>query len=144
MTLVELLVVLGIIGLILAISVPGLTGYAKRLRVKTAARQVLGLLSLARSLAISSHEDHAVIIDIERGELHVVNAVSGQPLEQVVRLPNSVALEMQTGGQPSQESQVVFHPTGSLAGRTVALILADHEDRHTITVSGVTGSISLQ
>ena len=54
MTLVELLVVLGIIGLILGISVPGLSAYANQARLKAATRNVVGLLSLARSLAPTS------------------------------------------------------------------------------------------
>jgi len=144
MTLVELLVVLGIIGMILAISVPGLAGYAKGLRLKTATRQIVGLISLARSLAISSREDHAVVVDSERQRISVVNQVSGDTLEQVVRLPSSVTVEMEVGGELAAETALVFRPTGALTGRTVSLTLADRDKRHIITVTGITGSVSVQ
>ena len=144
MTLVELLVVLGIIGMILAISVPGLAGYAKNLRLKTATRQIVGLISLARSLAISSREDHAVIVDPAQQRVTIVNQVSGDTLEQMVRLPSSVTVEMEVGGEPAAEAALVFRPTGSLNGRTVSLTLADRDKRHTITVTGITGSVSVQ
>lgn len=144
MTLVELLVVLGIIGMILAISVPGLSGYAKNLRLKTSTRQIVGLISLARSLAISTREDHAVVVDPEQQRVSVVNQVSGDTLEQMVRLPSSVTVEMVVGGEPAPEAALVFRPTGSLNGRTVTLTLADRDKRHTITVSGITGSVSVQ
>jgi len=144
MTLVELLVVMGVIGMILGISLPSLVGYAKTVRVKTAVRQVTGLVSLARSQAISVHENHAVVIDQDRGEIRVVNETSGEPLEQAVRLPSSVTLKLQSGGQPSSETQFVFRPTGSLLGRTVSLVLSDHDKRYTITVSGSTGAVSIE
>ena len=144
MTLVELLVVLGIIGLILGISMPALSRYTKQVRVKTAARQVVGLLSLARSLAISSHQEHAVVVDPERKEVSVVNTVSGEKLDQVIRLPSSVTLELQVGGKASSERQLVFRPTGSLIGRTVTLVLADRDKQQAITVTGTTGAVFVQ
>ena len=144
MTLVELLVVLGIIGLIVGMSVPALIGYAKHTRLKTATRQIIGLLALARSTAISSHEEHAVVIDRQRGELSVVNLTSGEALERVIRLPKAVTLEVEVGGESSQETQLVFQPTGGLSGRTVSLVVADQDRRDTITVTSVTGAVSLK
>ena len=144
MTLVELLVVLGIIGLILGMSVPALSTYTKQVRLKTAIRQVVGVVSLARSLAISSHEEHALVVDAEHQEIRIVNLVSGEPLEHVVRLPSSVSVAVQVGGQEAPEPKVVFRPTGSLAGRTTSIILTDHQRQHTITVSGVTGAVSVE
>ena len=144
MTLVELLVVLGIVGVIVGMSVPGLVGYTQRVRLKTTVRQVMGLLSLARSLAISSHEEHAVILDPDEGTLNVMNLASEETLEQRVQLPSAVTLAFETGGEPASESRVVFRPTGALNGRTVSLILADRDREQTITVTGTTGAISLQ
>jgi Tfp pilus assembly protein FimT len=145
MTLIELLVILGVIGLILGISVPGLAGYAKRMRLSAVARQAVGLVSLARSLAVSSHADHAVVLDEERAELRVVNAVTGQAHERSVRLPASVTAQVRVGGEAAEEPEVVFRPTGSLSGgRSVSLVLADRDRRHTVTVNGITGSVSLQ
>ena len=144
MTLVELLVVLGIIGLIVGMSVPALTGYAKQARLKTTTRQIMGLLALARSMAISSHEDHAVVIDRQQGWLSVVNLTSDEALERVVRLPKGVSLEVEVGGESSQETEFVFRPTGGLTGRTVSLVVADRDQHNTITVTSVTGAVSLK
>ncbi|MBI3330473.1 MAG: GspH/FimT family pseudopilin [Candidatus Omnitrophica bacterium] len=144
MTLVELLVVLGIIGIVLAISVPGLSGYAQQLRLKTATRQAVGLLSLARSLAISSRTDHTVVVNPEQGVIQIVNEATGQTLEQTVRLPSSVSVELESGGEPSPDLGLTFRPSGALMGRTVSLHLFDRERRHTIQVTGATGAISVQ
>ena len=142
MTLVEILVVLGIIGLILGMSIPRLTAYANTTRLKAATREVVGLVGLARSVAISAHEDHAVLVDAERRELSVENVASGKALERVVRLPDSMTVDIQVGGAPAPESRLVFRPTGSLAGRTATIILADRQGRTTITVSGITGAVT--
>ena len=144
MTLVELLVVLGIIGLIVGMSVPALTSYTKQVRLRTTTRQIIGMISLARSLAISSHEAHALVVDHERQEIRLVNMVSGESLEQVVRLPASVSLEVRMGGGPSPETRLVFRPTGSLIGRTTTFVLADQHKQQSITVSGATGAVAVE
>ncbi|MBI2104744.1 MAG: GspH/FimT family pseudopilin [Candidatus Omnitrophica bacterium] len=144
MTLVELLVVLGVIGIILAISVPGMAGYARQLRLKTATRQTVGLLSLARSLAISSRTDHTVVVNPEQGVIQIVNEATGDTLEQTVRLPSSVTVELESGGEPSQELSLTFRPSGALTGRTVLLRLADRDRHHAVQVTGATGAVSVQ
>ena len=63
MTLVEMLVVLAIIGMLFGMGLPAITRYTRQMRLKATTRQLVGLISLARSTAISAHEDHAVVID---------------------------------------------------------------------------------
>jgi type II secretion system protein H len=142
-TLVELLVVLGIMALVIGISVPGLTGYTRHVRLKTATRQIAGLVSLARSSAISAHEDHAVVLDPEAGEIRVETVSSGEALEQRVRLPKSVTAQLEIGGEPSAESRFVFRSSGALTGRSISIVLADEQRRQTITVVGATGAVSV-
>ena len=142
-TLVELMVVLAIVALIVGMSVPALMGYSKQLRLKTTTREVMGLVSLARSAAISSHEERAVRVDQERRQIQIINMASGEPLEQVVHIPPSVTVSVEEGGQPTESMQFVFRPTGSLTGRTVSLILADQHKQHTIVITAATGAVTL-
>ena len=144
MTLVEIMVVLAIIGIIVGMGVPALTRFANQMRLTATTRQLVGLLSLARSLAISSHEEHAVVVDAEHQEARVIKVASGEALEQVVRLPSAVTVEVRVGGAPATPSQIVFRPTGSLSSRTMSLMLSDQDRHQTITVTGVTGAVSVQ
>lgn len=141
MTLIEILVVLGIIGLILGMGVPSLVGYGKSVRLKTTTRQVVGLITLARSLAIGSRQDQAVIVDAERREVRIVNQVSGETFERVARLPESISVDLQVGQESSTEWQLVFRPSGSLTGRTVSIVLSDSARKQTIAVTGATGTV---
>ena len=136
--------VLGIIGLIVGITVPSLLGAAKRLRLKTATRETIGLIHLARSLAISTHADYAVVVDADHGEIRVVNVGTGTALEKAVHLPSTVTAEVQVGGSPAAEPELVFRPSGSLSGRTMAVVLADKDRQQTITVTGPTGTVAVQ
>jgi hypothetical protein len=125
-------------------SMPALTHYAGQLRLEAATRQVVGLVSLARSMAISSRQNHAVVVDQERGEVSVVNLASGERFEHMARLPKDVTVDVQVGGESAPESRVVFRPTGSLDGRTTTLVLAGKEQSQSVTITGTTGAVSVQ
>ncbi len=143
MTLIEILVVLGVIGIILGMGVPALLGYGKGVRLKTTTRQVVGLITLARSLAIGSRQDHAVIVDPERREVRIVNQASGETFERLVHLPEPLSVELKVGGEPAAEGQLVFRSSGSLTGRTVSIVLSDGTREQTIAVTGATGAVSV-
>jgi Tfp pilus assembly protein FimT len=143
-TLVELVVVLGIVGLLVGFGLPGFMNYTKQVRLKSATRQVVGLVSLTRSRAIGSRDDHAVVVNVASQRLSAVNLASGETLEQVVTLPPSVTVEMRVGGEVPTETQFVFRPTGGLAGRTVVLVLSNGEREQSVTVTGTTGAVVVQ
>ncbi len=144
MTLVEILVILSIIGLILGTGIPAMVRYSEQVRLKAATRQLVGLVSFARHQAISTRQAHAVYVDRVRHEVTVVNLSSGQAQDERVRLPSSVGVDVEVGGAPAEEPQIVFRPTGSLTGRTTALVLTDRGRRLTISVTGPTGAVTVQ
>ena len=140
-TLIELLVVMAIVGLLVATSVPALTGYAKQVRLKTAAREAIGLLSLARSLAISSRSVRRVLLDEDRHEL-VIEETLEQDEPRRVRLPEAVDVSL--GGGAAGTGRVVFQPSGALSTPSATVSLVSGTKRQTITVSSATGAISLR
>ena len=145
-TLVELLVVLGIIGLLVAASVPALTSYARQARLKAATREVVGLLSLARSSAISTRGTKTVLVDPDHHEL-TMEATSDQPEPRVIRLSSSVDVTVQTSGQDAPAegvSRLVFQPSGALAGRSVSVVLSNGARQQTVQVTATTGAIIVQ
>ncbi|MBI2885457.1 MAG: GspH/FimT family pseudopilin [Candidatus Omnitrophica bacterium] len=141
-TLVELLVVIGVIGILLATSVPALSSYTTQVRLKTATREIVGLLLLARSLAISHHAVQTVLVDTERGELSL-DPATGDLASRRVRLPPAIEIDV-TGADGAESSQVTFQPSGALAGRSVSVTLSNGKRTHTIVVTGPTGAVLVQ
>ena len=145
-TLVEILVVIAIIGVILSTSLPALSGYAGQMRLKTTARELRGLFSLARSSAITSRSSRTVAIDPEKGEA-VIEETLQEEEPRRVRLHSSLRVEVQVSGQEGAASgpvQVTFQPSGSLLGRSVSVTLSNGSRTQTIAITGVTGAMSLQ
>ena len=145
MTLMELLVVLSIIAAVVGMSVPAMTRYSGQARLKTTVRQMAGFLSLARSLSIGSQSGHTVLADTEHRRMTVTDNTSGEVLEQQLRLPQGMDVTLESGGETLTPAEIAFQPSGSLrSGRAVSVILKDGQKRATITISGITGAVTVE
>ena len=144
MTLMELLVVLGIIAIVVGMSVPALSRYAGDVRLKSTTRQLVGLLSLARSLSIGSPAGHCVVIDQSHRQVTIVDNATGETLDQKMRLPSGIEIVVETAGEAVTPAELVFQPNGALRSRTMTFLLRDARKTHTITVSGATGAIHVE
>ena len=141
-TLVELLVVMGVIGILLAMSVPAATRYAGRIRLSAATREIMGLLSLARSSAISSRHEQTVLVDVEAGRLSIEDSQDAAQV-RAVSLASNVDIRLTTsdGQELDTPARLVFQPNGSLAGRSIEVTLSDGSRAQTISVAAPTGAI---
>jgi Tfp pilus assembly protein FimT len=141
--LIELLVVLAVVGLVVSLSVPALTGYQQRLQAKATLRQLVGLLSLARNRAMSSQSPHAVVWEADVKRVVVRNVVTGDVLDAQLRVPPAVALRFEIASAPEEEGVVVFRPGGALQGRSVAVMIVGRERTYRIDVTAATGAITV-
>lgn len=73
-TLVEMLLVLAIMGIITAITIPRLGGVLKGSRLKSASRTVIRLGRYARSMAVLHQIPAVVVFDMDSGEIAVTVA----------------------------------------------------------------------
>ncbi len=140
-TLIELLVVMAIVGILVGTTIPALTGYAKQVRLKTTTREVMGLLFLARNLAISSRSIRSVLLDSDQRQL-VIEETLEQDEPKKVRLPDSVNVTL--GGGAVGTGRVVFQPSGALSSPSVTVVLTSGTKTQTIAVTSATGAISLR
>ena len=141
-TIVELLVVMGIIGLLLAISVPSAARYAGRIRFSAATREIMGLLSLARSSAISSGHQQVVVVDVEAGRLLIEDSPEAAQTRAVSLASNvEVRLTTSDGQELDTPARLVFQPNGALEGRSIQVTLSDGTRTQTISVAAPTGAI---
>lgn len=63
-TLTEVIVVVAIIGILSAIATPTIIAWVPNYRLKSAARDVYSILQKARSIAVKSNRDTAVVFDV--------------------------------------------------------------------------------
>lgn len=149
-TLVEMLVVLAIIAMLLAISVPFTSGFGKGLRIKTAARGIMGTLRVARSNAITYREKYTVVFDVDKGEYWIEDS-KGAIFERKSRLPSSIKFENMTEeGERSdpisfEGDKVIFYSTGAVEGSSGSVTIRDRTgDSKTISIIASTGKITIE
>lgn len=147
-TLVEMLVVLAIIGMLMAVSIPFTAGFGKGLNIKTTARAILGTLRLARSNAITYRERQMVVFDVKDSEYWIQDS-TGSIFEKKRRLPGSIkfGLPGDKDADPVtfENDTVVFESTGAIEGTSGTITIADKQgDTRTISIIGSTGKVTIQ
>jgi Tfp pilus assembly protein FimT len=132
-TLIEMLVVLGIMVLIAGLSLPFFSGFAKGARLKQAAKEVSSVFRTARNLAVTQHQEHSVqfVIDDETVQYYISEA-NDTLVEKKHTLPAGVTICRPS--QPSESitfenNKVTFKTTGSIDGSGGALWLSDSQGK---------------
>lgn len=147
-TLVEMLVVLAVIAMLLAVSIPFTSGFGKGMRIKTAARGILGVLRVAKSNAITYRKKYAVVFDIENNEYWIEDS-DGRIFEKKYRLSGPVKFRLQQGDEISdpvtfEDDKVIFYSTGAIEGGGGSVTITDRRgNSKTISILGSTGKITI-
>lgn len=139
----ELLVVLSIIGLIVATSVPAFGRYLQQVRLNSATRQTVRLLSLARQSAIAAREPRTILVDPAEKTL-VIEESLDEEQPRHIQLPPAIDIAVETPDQSQPPWRLIFQPSGALAGRSASVTLSNETRGHTIAVTAATGAISVQ
>jgi len=143
-----MLVVLAVVAMLLGISIPFTARFGKGLRIKTAARAILGTLRVAKSNAITYRKKHAVIFDAENGEYWIEDS-EGRIVDRKRRLPPSIKFKIHDDeeGDPItfEGDKVVFYSTGAIEGNTGLVAITDREgNTKIVSILGSTGKISIE
>jgi len=78
-TITELLLVLTLIGILSAISMPTLKGFAATRRLKASAYTIRSLLTFARDMAITDGTTHLVVFDLDNGRCWLASSETFNP-----------------------------------------------------------------
>ena len=126
-SLIELLVVLGLLGLVVAVGMPQMQDWLERYRVRTAAHTLASNMQLQRMRAVSRNTAHTIVFDAANGtyllwEGDPVNGLNTQLVPQPIGLPFGVTftdpiddpIELTWSGNVDV---AVFHPDGSINDR---------------------------
>ena len=105
----EILVVLGVIGLVAALGIPNLLGQLEKLRLESSASEVANLIRQTRLRAIRDQVSYQIDVDVP------ANEVSGQGLIDSVTLELSNSdVQLYAGGGPVcvNSGSIVYQSTG--------------------------------
>ena len=136
-TLMELLVVLGVLGLVLALAVPSFSRALPALELRTDARNVASALREARALAIGRNQETTLTIDAEQRSLRLGD---GAP----IRLSPHLGMSLLTAGSETAETGtggISFFPDGTSTGGRITLVLGERQ-RH-VVVDWLAGTVSI-
>jgi general secretion pathway protein H len=133
-TLVELLVVMGIIGLILA-TVLSARPKTAATRVAVAARAVATTLQLARTQAMASNAETLVRIDTQKRQFGVAGSMHALPPGM------TVAMTVAETERAKDSGGLRFYPDGQSSGGEIVLMLEGRAYR--IAVNWLTGEPQL-
>lgn len=138
-TLLELLVVLGIAGLLLAAVPPLLSQALPGLELKSGARQLAAGLRFARDRALATRQETWVEMDVEQREV----TVSGR--DGRLRLSQDLNLSLigaDTERTDTSRGGIRFYPDGTSTGGRV--ILSHARQGYQIDVDWLTGQVRVQ
>ncbi len=111
-TLVEMLVVIGIIILVSVVTVPLITPFLKAQRLSKGARIVQASALVARTMAINSRRTRQLVFDSTYSKLSIIDENSNV-LGREDFLPSTIEFVTSTGSWTAGTSTVSFDPNGS-------------------------------
>ena len=137
-TLLELLLVLGIIAMLFAVALPRVEGGVSGTDLKAAARKVAAGLREARITAVSQHAQTVLEIDLDQHSFRV----SGDPREYT--LPAKTDLKLYTAQQEivnDRVGSIRFYPDGGSTGGRITVAAGDR--KYDIDVNWLTGRVDI-
>jgi hypothetical protein len=159
MTLLELTVVLVIVSVILAVTIPNFGPLRTRGQLRTSARSLAALLRYGRGEAIYGHRSVVLRLDVDKAKYRLDLMIDSIPaskreedgemnmVESVHTLPNDVYFDrvilFGVGEKPRGDLvEIDITPRGSMTPATI--ILANKKDRRmTVDVFGTTGAVEV-
>lgn len=137
-TLLELLIVLMLMGLIAALTIPTFSGGVSTTELKSAAREVAAGLRLARGQAITQKAEAALELDVAARSFRV------PPDTRLHALPSGIDLKLFTAQRDLVNDKVGairFFPDGGSNGGRITLAVG--ERKYDVDVDWLTGRVAI-
>ncbi|MBX3236972.1 MAG: GspH/FimT family pseudopilin [Nitrospiraceae bacterium] len=137
-SLIEVCAVLGLIGTLCALAVPGWGALTARHHGRAVVRELASELRMARQLAMARHERVRVIVNAEQSSLRTeCIECGGTALRWYYFAQRGTAIESM-----STRGEIVFQPSGRSATPTTIVLVGPQQERPTLTVS-LTGKVTV-
>jgi type II secretory pathway pseudopilin PulG len=138
-SLTELMVIIGIMGIMAGIAMPNLIGWLPKYRMGSAAREILGTLEFARLTAVKRNVATLVTLDYAND---LVRVTVGTTTVRTIRMP--AGIDLKEPASPSLGASFNFNGQG-MADKSGEVLISDggrHPDKKVTLSTG--GSIKIQ
>ena len=136
-TLAELIVAVGIIGMVASMAIPNFMTLNSRAYVRCVTEEIASELRLAKQLALTNRDRVRIFIDTDRQEL-VTQFVTRGTTHHVYRYGGKGLVI----DEPSTGQEILFHPSGRSATATTIQLHSLEGQTQKLTVS-ITGRVSI-
>jgi general secretion pathway protein H len=140
-SLLELIVVLVVLGLLMSLVPPLLSGVGLTTQMRGAARQLAAGMRSARTVAVTRQQEAVLTVDLAQRSF----SVSGNPRQISLPSSESVSIKLHTALQEvvnEERSAIRFFPDGSSTGGHVAL--SDGKLEYRVNVDWLTGRVNIE
>lgn len=148
-TLIELMTVVAVIGIIAAMAVPSFLSYMPKLRVKSAARDIVSQMRLARSKAVSERKPFGVAFNLGTRSMYTF-CDTNDPASQSYSVSDSIVhsetlnVDVSLNSCTYANNCVVFNSTGAAStSGDLHVVTGDGSIIMSINVLASTGRVRL-
>ncbi|HMS84365.1 MAG TPA: hypothetical protein PKD12_12000 [Nitrospira sp.] len=136
-TLTELLVVVGIVGIVAGMALPNFMSLSARTHVRCTAEEIASELRLAKQLALTNRDRVRILLDLDQRELITQFVRSGLTHHIYRYSDKNLVID-----EPSAGLEILFHPSGRSATATTIHLRSRDGQNQKLTVS-ITGRVSI-
>ncbi|TAG78054.1 MAG: type II secretion system protein GspH [Betaproteobacteria bacterium] len=139
-TMIEMIAVILVIAVVAALSPPLFSSGVSASQHRAAAREVAGMLRLARTEAVAKRMDMGVDFDLEARTVQIPNAAN----KRIAKIPEGIEINLTTtAAETKNETQasVRFYPDGGATGGRVTLKVRDRS--YLVDIDWLTGRVSI-
>ncbi|HEX6726300.1 MAG TPA: GspH/FimT family pseudopilin [Nitrospira sp.] len=136
-TLMELMVVVGIIGMVSIMAVPHFLALHSRTQVRATTEEIASELRLAKQLALTAHDRVRIVIDMEQQVLTTQFVNTATTHHAYHYGGKGIVIDEPTAG-----TEILFHPSGRSATATTIQLRSKEGQIQKLTVS-ITGRVSI-
>lgn len=150
-TMLEMMIIVVIIGIVAAMAVPSFYNTIPRLKARTEARNILNLVRLARSRAVSDGSQYGVYVDTSNRQ-YILFKDTINPAQMIYNTGDSAVVGPETldpdvvlTNSTFTNNTVIFIPTGGASqSGSFTLDNTDGGSSYTVSVLSSTGKSKLQ